>query len=84
MQGSPDHRPRPSALFVSTACSASPVLFCLRGLSEPRWNREPAAAGFLVLNIGLAMMVFMSLGPSGIYQAWASVSKGMWFARSRR
>jgi nitric oxide reductase subunit B len=24
----------------------------------------------------------MSLVPSGIYQAWASVSKGMWFARS--
>ena len=28
------------------------------------------------------MMVFMSLVPSGIYQAWASVTKGMWFARS--
>jgi nitric oxide reductase subunit B len=28
------------------------------------------------------MMVFMSLLPAGIYQAWASVSKGLWFARS--
>jgi nitric oxide reductase subunit B len=28
------------------------------------------------------MMVFLSLLPAGIYQAWASVSKGLWFARS--
>jgi nitric oxide reductase subunit B len=27
-------------------------------------------------------MVFISLVPAGIYQAWASVTKGMWFARS--
>ncbi|HCE07119.1 MAG TPA: nitric oxide reductase large subunit, partial [Oxalobacteraceae bacterium] len=32
--------------------------------------------------IGLAMMVFMSLLPAGIYQAWASITKGMWYARS--
>jgi nitric oxide reductase subunit B len=35
-----------------------------------------------MLNIGLAMMVFISLLPAGIYQAAASISKGMWFARS--
>ena len=34
------------------------------------------------LNIGLAMMVFMSLLPAGIYQAWASITKGLWYARS--
>jgi len=28
------------------------------------------------------MMVFISLVPAGIYQAWASISTGMWFARS--
>ena len=28
------------------------------------------------------MMVFISLVPAGIYQAWASITKGMWFARS--
>ncbi|MGA8786950.1 MAG: nitric-oxide reductase large subunit, partial [Polaromonas sp.] len=37
---------------------------------------------FWSLNIGLAMMVFISLVPAGIYQAWASITKGMWFARS--
>jgi nitric oxide reductase subunit B len=37
---------------------------------------------FWSLNIGLAMMVFMSLVPAGIYQAWASITHGVWFARS--
>ena len=37
---------------------------------------------FWSLNVGLGMMVFISLVPAGIYQAWASVSQGMWFARS--
>ena len=28
------------------------------------------------------MMVFLSLLPAGIYQAWASITKGLWYARS--
>ena len=28
------------------------------------------------------MMVFLSLLPAGIYQAWASVTQGLWYARS--
>ena len=28
------------------------------------------------------MMVFISLVPAGIYQAWASITKGIWYARS--
>jgi nitric oxide reductase subunit B len=28
------------------------------------------------------MMVFLSLLPAGIYQAWASMSRGLWYARS--
>jgi nitric oxide reductase subunit B len=28
------------------------------------------------------MMVFLSLLPAGIYQAWASISQGLWYARS--
>ncbi|MDP5238178.1 nitric-oxide reductase large subunit [Uliginosibacterium sp. 31-16] len=59
------------------------MLFCLRGLM-PRENWQDAwlRRMFWALNIGLAMMVFMSLVPAGIYQAWASVSEGLWFARS--
>lgn len=59
------------------------MLFCLRGLT-PRalWRDSLLRPAFWGLNIGLAMMVFMSLLPSGIYQAWASVSQGLWYARS--
>ena len=59
------------------------LLFCLRGLS-PRaaWSDKLLAPMFWSLNIGLSMMVFISLVPAGIYQAWASVTQGMWFARS--
>jgi nitric oxide reductase subunit B len=59
------------------------MLFCLRGLSDRlAWSDKLLSPMFWLLNIGLAMMVFMSLVPAGIYQAWASISKGMWFARS--
>ncbi|WP_018605581.1 nitric-oxide reductase large subunit [Uliginosibacterium gangwonense] len=59
------------------------MLFCLRGLM-PRelWRDGWIKYAFWGLNIGLAMMVFMSLLPAGIYQAWASVSQGLWYARS--
>ncbi|MES2319350.1 MAG: nitric-oxide reductase large subunit [Pseudomonadota bacterium] len=59
------------------------MLFCLRGLTErAAWSDRWLAPMFWSLNIGLAMMVFISLLPSGIYQAWASVTKGTWYARS--
>ena len=59
------------------------LLFCLRGLSDrAAWSDRLLAPMFWMLNIGLAMMVFISLVPSGIYQAYASVTTGMWFARS--
>ena len=28
------------------------------------------------------MMVFITLVPMGIYQAWESITKGLWYARS--
>jgi nitric oxide reductase subunit B len=59
------------------------MLFCLRGLYASHLHADrflkPAYWG---LNIGLGMMVFMSVLPAGIYQAWASVTNGLWFARS--
>lgn len=59
------------------------MLFCLRGLA-PRhaWSDRPLAWAFWLLNGGLAMMVLMSLFPVGVVQAWASVSQGLWYARS--
>jgi nitric oxide reductase subunit B len=59
------------------------MLFCLRGLYERRLHADRLLRpAFWGLNIGLAMMVFLSLLPAGIYQAWASVTQGLWYARS--
>lgn len=59
------------------------MLFCLRGL----YARGLHADGWLKpafwgLNAGLAMMVFLSLLPAGIYQAAQAIDKGLWYARS--
>jgi nitric oxide reductase subunit B len=40
------------------------------------------AWSFWLLNGGLAMMVFMSLFPVGVLQAYASITEGLWYARS--
>ena len=59
------------------------LLFCLRGLYErSRHADRLLAPAYWGLNIGLAMMVFMSLLPAGIYQAYHSVTTGLWLARS--
>jgi nitric oxide reductase subunit B len=59
------------------------MLFCLRGLYARTLHADRLLSWtFWGLNIGLAMMVFLSLLPAGIYQAFASVSEGLWFARS--
>ncbi len=59
------------------------TLFCLRGLFDRLVHADRLLAwSFWSLNIGLGMMVFMSLVPAGIYQASAAISKGLWYARS--
>jgi nitric oxide reductase subunit B len=46
------------------------------------WRERPLAVGFWCMNIGLSLMVGISLLPIGLLQAWASVEHGLWFARS--
>jgi len=59
------------------------TLFCLRGLFDRLAHADRLLAWcFWTLNIGLAMMVFITLVPAGIYQASAAISKGLWYARS--
>ncbi|HEY5711767.1 MAG TPA: nitric-oxide reductase large subunit [Allosphingosinicella sp.] len=59
------------------------VLFCMRGLSDPaRWSNGLLRTSFWCLNIGLAMMVFMSLFPQGLYQTYQSFTHDYAFARS--
>jgi nitric oxide reductase subunit B len=59
------------------------MLFCLHGLYRRAHHSQVLLArSFWCLNIGLAMMVFLSLLPAGIYQAYESVTRGLWYARS--
>ena len=59
------------------------VLMVVRYLApHAHFNDRLMSWGFWTLNIGLALMMFISLLPVGIIQAWASISEGMWYARS--
>lgn len=59
------------------------TLFCMRGLSNPaRWNEGLLKTSFWCLNVGLAMMLLLSLFPQGLYQAYQSFTRDYAFARS--
>ena len=46
------------------------------------FNEKLMKVGFWWLNVGLALMIFTSLLPIGFIQFYASVSEGLWYARS--
>src|SRR4029077_9072052 len=59
------------------------MLFCLRGLTRQEfWKTRLLSFSFWSLNVGLALMILISLLPVGLLQTWASVEHGMWYARS--
>ena len=59
------------------------MLFCLRGLTrQVAWKSGALRFSFWSLNVGLLLMVLLSLLPVGLLQTWASVEHGMWYARS--
>lgn len=59
------------------------MLFSLKGLGQQKpWREGILRFSFWALNIGLALMVLVSLLPVGIMQALASIEHGMWYARS--
>lgn len=73
-----------SALFgVYGLLGIGLMLFCLRTAHrEKAWSDRLLKGSFWSLNIGLAAMVFLSLVPAGIYQAYQSITHGFWYARS--
>lgn len=73
-----------SALFgVYGVLGIGLMLFCLKGLTGQKiWKTKLLAFSFWAINIGLALMVLISLLPIGLMQTWASVEHGMWYARS--
>jgi len=59
------------------------MLFCIKGLAaREKWKTGVLKFAFWSINIGLALMVILSLLPIGLLQTWASVEHGMWYARS--
>lgn len=59
------------------------MLFALRGMTPDRaWDGRLLKIGFWGLNLGLVLMLVMSLIPSGLHQIVQSLQHGTWYARS--
>ncbi len=59
------------------------MLFVLKGLAANKiWKDGVIRFAFWSINIGLALMVLLSVLPVGLAQTVASVEHGLWFARS--
>jgi nitric oxide reductase subunit B len=59
------------------------MLFVLKSMDPGKeWNQKWIRFAFWAINIGLALMVLISVLPVGLAQTWVSVRTGMWYARS--
>ncbi len=59
------------------------MMYCMRGLTDIRhWNQRLLKVAFWSLNLGLAMMTFLSLLPQGLWQTYFSIKEYYAFARS--
>lgn len=59
------------------------MLFSLRAMKrEKQWKEGVLKFAFWAINIGLVLMVVLSLLPIGLMQTWAAVEYGTWYARS--
>jgi nitric oxide reductase subunit B len=59
------------------------MLFVLKGLAAKKvWKNGVISFAFWAINIGLGLMVFISVLPVGLAQTVASVEHGLWYARS--
>ncbi len=59
------------------------MLFVLKGLtSKYVWKDKIISISFWSLNIGLMLMILISILPVGVLQTIASIKHGMWYARS--
>jgi len=73
-----------TALFgVYGILGISLMLFVLRNMwVKSIWNDKPLFISFWCINVGLLLMVLISVLPVGLLQTLASVKYGMWYARS--
>lgn len=73
-----------SALFgVYGMLGVGFILFCLKVIQgNHNSSHKLLAWAFWSINIGLMLMLLLSLLPIGLLQTWASIQHGMWYARS--
>jgi nitric oxide reductase subunit B len=73
-----------TALFgVYGMLSLGMVLFIFRRATAGKtWNEGSLKFAFWAMNIGIALMILLSLLPVGLWQAHESIERGMWSARS--
>lgn len=63
--------------------SVAAMLFCCqRMIHHKYWNPKLVHIAFWSLNAGLMLMVVLDLFPVGVWQLWAVIEEGFWFARS--
>ena len=59
------------------------MLFVVRTMDAGAiWKEKYIRFAFWAINIGLALMILISLLPVGLAQTWVSVKYGLWYARS--
>jgi nitric oxide reductase subunit B len=59
------------------------MLFVLRDMdNQSVWKEKWVKFAFWAINIGLMLMVLISVLPIGLLQTVASVNEGLWYARS--
>lgn len=59
------------------------MLFVMKGLAARNvWKDGTIRFSFWSINIGLGLMTIISILPVGLYQTWASINEGYWYARS--
>jgi nitric oxide reductase subunit B len=59
------------------------MLFVLKGMAARKvWKEGVIRFAFWSINVGLALMVLLSVLPVGLAQTFASVDHGLWYARS--
>ena len=59
------------------------MLFVLRSMDAGAvWKEKYIRFAFWAINIGLTLMVLISVLPVGLAQTWVSVKYGLWYARS--
>jgi nitric oxide reductase subunit B len=58
------------------------LLIVQTAFQKRKWNTHLMNNAFWGLNLGLALMILLSLLPIGLIQTYESINHGLWFARS--